>query len=71
MPLFVALVLFSGYEILHVKWAEFIYIDDNKNIPTRLHVVSELYHIGFGVGILGLVVMAARFIIVRALTEPR
>jgi hypothetical protein len=33
-PAFIAIVLLSGYELLHVKWQEFIYIDDEK--PIRL-----------------------------------
>jgi hypothetical protein len=61
-PVFVALVLFSGYEFLHVKWQEFLYIDDEKIIPTWLHLASGLYLAGLGVGVLGLTVMAVLYV---------
>ncbi len=66
-PAFIALAQISTYEFLHVKWQEFIYIDDNKNIPTLLHVASGLYFIGLGAGVLGLAYMAVRYVIVSML----
>jgi hypothetical protein len=66
-PVLVALILFSGYESLHVGWQEFLYVDDNKNIPAQLHLAKDLYHIGLGFGVLGLAFMTVRYIIVRAL----
>ncbi len=67
-PAFIALVLFSGYELLHVWWGpEFMYVDDNKAIPTRIDVAHDLYLAGLGVGVLGLVIMAVRYVVVRIL----
>jgi len=61
-PVFVALVLFSGYEHLHVKYQEFLYVDDNKDIPTSLHLVNDLYLIGLGLGLLGLALVFVRYL---------
>ena len=66
-PALIALILFSGYEVLHVWWAEFIYIDDEKPIPTGIYVAHDLYFIGLGVGVLVLAFMAVRYVIVRML----
>jgi hypothetical protein len=65
-PALIALVLFSGYELLHLWWGpEFILVDDEKPIPTRLNVAHDLYLIGLGVGVLGLGIMAVRYVIDR------
>jgi len=66
-PALIALLLFSGYELLHVWWAEFIYIDDNKPMPTGIYIARDLYLIGLCAGVLGLAFMAVRYIIVRML----
>jgi len=66
-PVFVALILFSGYESLHVGWQEFLYVDDYKSIPDRLHLAKDSYHFGLGLGALGLAFITVRYIIVRAL----
>lgn len=62
-PVFAALTLFSGYETLHVKWQEFLYVDDNKSVPTGLHLAHDFYLLGFCVGLLGLAVVTGRLII--------
>src|SRR6266436_26271 len=64
-PTLMALVLFSGYEFLHVAWQKFLYVDDNRNIPTSLHLASSSYLVGLGVGVLGLAFVAIRYVIVR------
>jgi hypothetical protein len=65
-PALISLVLFSGYELLHLWWGpEFIYVDDNKTIPIRFNVAHDLYLVGLGVGVLGLTLMAVRYVIVR------
>jgi hypothetical protein len=67
-PAFMALVLISGYEFLHVAWQKFIYIDDNKKIPTSLHLASGSYLVALGVGALGLAFLAIRYVVVRMRT---
>ena len=65
-PALIALVLFSGYELVHLWWGpEFTYVDDDKPIPTRFNVAHDLYMIGLGAGILGLIIVAVRYVIAR------
>jgi len=66
-PALIALVLFSGYQVLHVSWAIFSYIGDERPIPARIYVARDLYLIGLGVGLLGLAIMAVHYVVTRML----
>ena len=61
IPAFVALIMFSGYELWQVWGQVFIYVDDDRDVPTWLHLTKDLCLIGLALGILGLVVISLRW----------
>jgi hypothetical protein len=70
VPAFVVLIMFSGYELWQVWGQVFIYVDDDRHIPTWLHLTADLCLIGFAVGILGPVVITLRWAIAKY-DDPR
>jgi len=61
LPAYVGLIMFSAYEVWQVWGQEFIYVDDDRDIPAWLYLTMDLCLIGLAIGSGGLVVVTLRW----------